>query len=440
MRRPGTLATPMTRLAAVLLLGLAATATAQASSHLEAPATTVDPYADNTDVYAFHSPGDPNSITLIANYIPIEEPAGGPNYFGFSDNTLYEIHVDNDGDCNEDITYRFTFQKNNLADPTTYFRFLGPVGAGLPDRNVQLIYTATRITSGGTTTLVSGAATSPYNVGPRSNSSIFLAMLNSVQTNGSTKIFAGVVDDPFFMDLAAFYDLLTIRVPPGLSGGGVDSHAGRNVASIAIEVPITDLTRDGEPPDDETDPDAILGVWATASRRSIRLLQPGGKRADTGDWVQVSRLGMPLVGQVLVPLGDRDEYNRRHPSADAGASQNFLLFSDVPSLLGAALGIEPPPPPRLDMVSNFQHVGKTPAGCNGDVLRLNVKMPSGFPNGRQLEDDVVDIALHAVMYGTIPPPDSISIGDGVDENDRPFLTAFPYMGAPHRGFDHAHHP
>ncbi len=293
-----------------------------ASSHREAPLIANDPLADNTDLYAFRSPDAPNMITIIANYIPAELPFGGPNYYTFGENIRYEIHIDNDvmtpGD---DIIYRFTFQQVN-QDPTTFFNIR------LGQQNLKTTYTLQRSTDGGTSfqTLVANGIVPPNNIGPRSieggaglnvpnYQTIMQASIATISTG--EKVFCGPVDDPFYVDLGGIFDL---GDSPRQNSRVRDGLAKFNVHTIAIQIPISTLQKDGKNVDQAAnilDPDYVIGVWASASRRAIRTLNAAGTAPDdSGDWVQVSRLGMPLTNEAVIPLGFKDRWNFETPYQD----------------------------------------------------------------------------------------------------------------------------
>ncbi len=307
---------PTALLAGFLLAG----AGAQASSHREAPLIAMDPLADNTDVYAFRSPDAPNTITLIANYIPMQLPQGGPNYYHFSDEVRYEIHVDNDASVpGDEITYRFTFKRTN-EDPTTFFNIR------LGKENLNTTYTLERSMDGGKTftAIVTDGYTPPYNIGPRSIESA--AGLNTpyetlfqrgvVSATTGEKVFAGPVDDPFFVDFAVF-DLGDAPRSQGTNGGQPrDGLAQFNVHTLAIQVPITTLLKKGAPaqPANILDANYVIGVWASASRRAVKTIQPGTEMgSESGDYVQVSRLGMPLTNEVVIPISLKDYWNALTP-------------------------------------------------------------------------------------------------------------------------------
>ena len=289
-----------------------------ASSHREAPLIANDPLADNTDVYAFRSPDDPETITLIACYVPLQFPFGGPNYYQFGENVRYEIHVDNNLDTpGDDIIYRFTFSQEN-QDPTTFFNIR--LGA----ENLKTTYKVQRSVDGGSTfeTILSKGMVPPYNIGPRSiqssvglNADSYESLFEGGIAEAYTgeKLFCGPSDDPFFVDLGGIFDL---GDAPRANGMPIDGIAGLNVSTIALQIPISTLQKDGKAvkeAENILDPDFVIGVWASASRPSMRVLNGDGTASHMGDWVQVSRLGMPLTNEAVIPIGDKDEWNARTP-------------------------------------------------------------------------------------------------------------------------------
>src|SRR5262245_8822468 len=441
---------------AAILVGVVSAPLLRASSHREAPLISQDPLADNTDVYAFVSPRNAGRVTLIADFIPFEAPYGGPNFFKFDDNVLYEIMIDNDGDAVEDITFQFRF-KTQVVNPNTFLYNTGTITSlDSPSFNVRQTYTLTRVDgprrSGRASVLASDVPTPPVNVGLRSTPNYeALAAAAVRQLPGNTQVFAGQRDDPFFVDLNVF-DLLA--VPPA-DTSNFDSLAGFNVHTIALEVPITSLTRSGLRPGTATDPSAVIGVWSTASRPSVTS-RGGGQEAQSDRFVQVSRLGQPLVNEVVIPRGTKDTFNSLEPRQDAAALP-FVTDPEVPKLLLLLFRIQSPAAPRNDLVTIFLKgipgLNQPPNVTPSEQLRLNVAIPptanpnplgviggdaGGFPNGRRLGDDVVDIALR-VMAGATPLTPSFNgginaqLGDGVNGNDMPFLTAFPYVATPHAG-------
>jgi hypothetical protein len=413
---------------------------ARASSHREAPLISNDPQADNTDVYAFVSPDAPDTVTLIASYIPFENPQGGPNFYRFGDNVLYEIHIDNNGDGAEDIKFQLRFT-TTVRNSNTFLYNTGPIKSlDDPNRNVVQSYTLTRIDKGVTTFVAGPMLTMPDNVGAASTpgyGGFGSGVYQFRQADGSIgAVFAGQTDDPFFADLRVF-DLL---YGANLSEVGNDSLAGYNVHSIAIQVPKATLRAASSP---------IIGVWATASRPTTTTRQPGSE-SSTGNFVQVSRLGMPLVNEVVIPIGQKDKWNGSVPTDD-GQFLQYVTTPEMPTLLNLLYNVPVPATPRNDLVQVFlmgvpglnQPTGVKPS----EMLRLNTDIlptasPSrlgvlagdlaGFPNGRRLTDDVLDITVQAAA-GILGGAKVSTLGDGVDRNDVPFRTTFPYLAFPHSG-------
>jgi hypothetical protein len=298
------------------LLMLASLATATASSHREAPLIADDPLADNCDLYAFRSPDNPNTITIIATYVPLQLPQGGPNYYSFGENIRYEIHVDNDASKpGDEIIYRFTFDQVN-EDPTTFFNIR------LGKQNLKTTYTLERSLDGGATfqVIVANGIVPPPNVGTRSieggaglNTTYAALMSNSIATATSgEKIFCGTTDDPFYVDLGGVFDLGNL---PRQNGNPRDGVKCFNVSTIAIQVPISTLRKASAPatPVNILDPDYVIGVWASASRQQIRTLSASAAPTYSGLWVQVSRLGMPLTNEAVIPIGYKDYWNAITP-------------------------------------------------------------------------------------------------------------------------------
>ena len=412
----------------------------RASSHREAPLISNDPQADNTDVYAFVSPDKPDTVTLIASYIPFENPQGGPNFYRFGDGVLYEIHVDNNGDGVADVKFqlRFTTQVRNGQ---TFLYNTGPIKA--PDdlnRNVYQTYTLTRMDRGVTTYVAGPMYTMPDHVGAAStpgyggNGS---GIYQFSQPDGSSgSVFAGQTDDPFFLDLRVF-DLL---YGANLSETGNDSLAGYNVHSIAIQLPRSSLRTASSP---------IIGVWATSSRQATTTRQPGSE-TSSGTFVQVSRLGMPLVNEVVLPISQKDKWNGSVPADDAQFLQ-YVTTPEVPKLLDLLYGLPAPATPRSDLVQVFltgvPGLNQPPGVRPSEMLRVNLDiLPTanprrrgvldsdiqGFPNGRRLTDDVIDITLQAAA-GILGGANVSTLGDGVDKNDLAFRPSFPYLALPSSG-------
>ena len=428
-----------------------------ASSHREAPLISEDPVADNTDTYAFVSPDKPDTVTLVANWIPFELPPGGPNFNKFGDDVLYKINVDNDGDATADVVYEWRF-KTTVANPDTFLYNTGPVESFDDENlNVKQTYTLTEVRDGERTKLVRNAPVAPANIGPRSTPNYDqLAAEAVVEAGEGAQAFAGPRDDPFFVDLGAVFDLLGNRplneahVAPLPNAPGQDDLAGFNVHSVVLQVP-TDSLVDGDP---------VIGVWSTTERRTDRVFGDG-KIENSGDFTQVSRLGMPLVNEVVAPLGAKDAFNASKPADDA----QFLPAVEEPEV-SALLpqlypGVTVPEGPREDIVTIFltgipdvnQPADVTPS----EMIRLNTSIAptpldqqdrlgllagqnDGFPNGRRLVDDVYDVELRALAGGTPFTPEfdrapNNALTDGVDANDLPFLASFPYLASPHQGYD-----
>ena len=451
------------------------------SSHREAPEIAKDPVADSTDLYAFVSPDRPDTVTLISNYIPAEAPAGGPNFYEFGDDVLYEINIDNNGDAQPDITYRFRF--NTLTrNPNSFLYNTGPIVAlDSPNWNRRQFFTVSKVVHGRETRLGRDLACPPCSIGPRSTpgyAALARAAVHQLDT-GET-VFAGQRDDGFFVDLGSVFDLGDLRpfqnlhLIPTAAAGGVDSLKGLNVHTIAIQVPRAHLTRSGSRPRSVADPGAVIGVWAAASRRRARIRQDERDELRSGPWVQVSRLGNPLVNEVIIPMGKKDLWNSLPPKADS----RFLQFVQQPELAALLPVLYPGVFPNLaalkaaradlvailltglpaGIVPGFQNfTGKTPA----DMLRLNLAVPpaarpsifgilggdlAGFPNGRRVQDHVVAIALRAMAGVTVPlvdkafKPDAAAaaVTDGLTPASNPvaFLPSFPYLGYPNDGFNH----
>lgn len=333
-----------------LLLGLwmAVLNGSHASSHREAPLIANDPLADNTDLYAFRSPDDPNTVTLIANFVPAEFPFGGPNYHSFGENIRYEIHIDNDVNTpGDDIIYRATFSQVN-QDPTTFFNIR------LGKQNLMTTYTLEKSIDGGQsfTVIVEEGMVPPPNIGPRSiespvglNAPDYETLMRAAIVDATTgeKVYCGPADDPFFVDLGGIFDLGNA---PRQDGSPQDALATFNCHSIALQIPISMLQKDGKAVSEAQgilDGEFVIGVWASASRPMVRTLGAAGEPASyEGEWVQVSRLGMPLTNEAVIPIGDKDEWNARTPYNENPAHFEYFynpelgLYMDD-SLFGGAV-------------------------------------------------------------------------------------------------------
>ena len=305
---------------------------AYASSHREAPLISMDPQADNTDLYAFRSPDDTNTITIIANYIPFEKAEGGPNWYTFGENVRYEIHIVNDAsNLGNTIIYRFTFSITN-EDPTTFFNIR------LGKQNLKTTYTCQKSTDNGSTwtTIVTGGIVPPPNIGPRSidgavglGTSYATLMKNAIETasgSGGEQVFAGPVDDPFFVDLGGIFDLGAVR-----QKGYRDGLYHYNTHTIALKIPISTLQKNGKKTSQAVnilDPDFVIGVWASASRPAITTFNTDGTVTPSGAYVQVSRIGMPLTNEAIIPVGVKDHWNAMPPDSDL----QFASYFENPEL------------------------------------------------------------------------------------------------------------
>jgi hypothetical protein len=398
---------------------------ATASSHREAPLIAGAPQYDNTDTYAFVSPAKPGTVTLIANWLPFEEPAGGPNFYAFATDARYDINIDNDGDAKPDIIYRWTFT-DSYRNRNTFLYNTGVVTSlDDPDLNFRQRYRLDVFADGHWRRVASRKPVAPSFVGDASMPD-YAALRGAaiVDLGYGVKSFAGQADDPFFLDLRVF-DLL---YGADLTEVGNDTLNTYNVNVVALQVPMKALVDD----------DPVIGVWSTTSRR-------GAGSAHR----QVSRLGMPLVNEVVIPVKDKNRFNASKPSGDARFLR-YVTDPEVPKLIEAIYGIPAPATPRNDLVQVFltgvpglnQPEDVTPS----EQLRLNTSIqPSedpkrlgvlegdtaGFPNGRRLADDVIDITLQVAEGELVGSPNDL--GDGVDVNDKQFGTAFPYVALPHSG-------
>lgn len=447
----------------------------EASSHREAPLISQDPVADSTDLYAFVSPERPSSITLISNWIPFESPASGPNWYRFGDDVLYELHIDNVGDAQDHISFQFQF-RTEIRNPNTFLYNTGPVRSiDAAEYNLRQYYNVTRLdapsdgscknkalancASAKRTVLRTNIPVAPANVGPKSFPEYPQVAAQAIADlpEDATKSFAGPRADSFYADIGSLFDLLTIRKLPGNAGGGVDSFASFNVHTLSLQLPIRLITKDGTIPTDPKSGAAVLGFWTTASRKTTRIFNTGEAPKANEEWIQVSRLGMPLVNEVVVPLGLKDTFSGLKPWQDNIPTVVNLITDPEPArLLNQIYGIQVPPTPRNDLVSVFATgvpgLNQPPNVVPSEQLRLNVaiqpsKEPNrlgvlagdlaGFPNGRRLGDDVVDISLR-VVAGVLVDGFNIApnnqLGDGVDGPHRAFTNVFPYLATPYSGF------
>jgi hypothetical protein len=450
-----------TALSAVATLVLLAAA-AFASSHSEAPGTNKDRLADDTDLYAWVAGDAPDAVTFVGNWVPLIEPNSGPNFASFDDAARYYLNLDNVGDARKHLRYRFTFQTTR-QNPNTFLYNTGVVTSLTdPDLNVRQSWTLTRVNvDTNQETVLGSGPVAPWYVGPNSMPD-YAALADAAITTlpGGYKVFVGPRDDPFFVDLAAVFDLISIRRLPGNKGKGVDGVGGYNVMSIVLQAPKTALTKDGAAPSPGAN-NHILGIWDTTERPQTSTIQGDGTISTSGPWVQVSRLGMPLVNEVVIPLGQKDRFNASEPIDDVANFGAAVVDPEPARLLTALFGIPTPSAPRNDIVTVFATgvpgLNQPANVVPGEMLRLNLAIAptasphrfgvlagdlAGFPNGRRLADDVTDIELRVVagvlVDGFNVAPNN-QLGDGVDANDRPFLPRFPYVAPPWNPRDHAHH-
>jgi uncharacterized protein DUF4331 len=398
----------------------------KASSHREAPLISEDPSADNTDLYAFRSPDKPNTLTVVSNWIPGEDPAAGPNYYTFSPRARYNIYIDRTGDGRPEITYRFRFR----TKPGQLF--LG---------NTEQSYTVERIAHG-RSRIVARGQTPPNNIGPRTLKGrdyrqIALSRVSNLPGGG--KVFAGQRDDAFYADVGAIFDLVAFRKGTGNEGGGKDFLAGYAVHAIALQIPISQVDTKSH----------VVGIWSSTDRRQVTVR---GGRARTS-WVQVSRLGNPLVNEVIIPTKLKDLWNRLTPASE----KRFLPYyrtSILAKVMNQLYKLGVSEKNRKDLVAVFlTGVGQPKLNYTGprlaEMLRINLSIPvttpdkfsrlgvlggdlQGWPNGRRLGDDVVDIAEQAVAGALVGK--KVPLGDGVDGPDKSRLAVFPYEADPGQGF------
>ncbi|MEV5834829.1 DUF4331 domain-containing protein [Nocardia sp. NPDC052112] len=443
---------------------------AGASSHREAPLVAADPAVDNTDVYSFVSPDNPDTVTIVANWFGLQEPNGGPNFYPWATEANYDINIDNDGNGKPDITYRVTFTTDDRRGGSTFLYNNGPV-TGLNDENLLFRQNYAVSVSHGVNDWrpIAHGQAAPSFTGPASMPDYGqLRKQATTALPGGGSVYVGSAEDPFFLDLRVF-DLL---YGGDLSEVGTDTLAGYNVNTVVLQVPKRDLALRSDPARNP-----VIGVWSDTERRSLQL-SPGAA-SSVGEFVQVSRLGNPLVNEVVVPVGLKDAFNGLSPSKDATIPEVVQRVTDpeLPKLIESLYKVPAPATPRNDLVEIFlTGIAKkaptldrsTPpiqADLNSQILnadaqaaafqpsemlRLNMSVPStakpnrlgviggdlqGFPNGRRLSDDVVDIALQAMVGAaqTGKPVDALAAGDKVDANDASFSDSFPYVALPSPG-------
>jgi hypothetical protein len=458
------------------------------SSHREAPEISKDPVADSSDLYAFVSPDKPDTVTVIANYVPLQTPASGPNFFEFGDDVLYEIHIDNNGDGRPDLTYQFRFH-TELRNNRTFLYNTGRIESlDSTNWNRRQFYSVTKVDAHGkSTVLARKVPCPPCNVGPVSIPNYSRLARDAVRMldNGEL-VFAGQRADGFYVDLGAIFDLGTLRPLQQLHviGRELFKHPGHpvntldktNVHSIALQLPLRLVRRTGSKKVGVKDRDAVIGVWTTASRRQVQIRESDNlSDVLVGPNVQVSRLGNPLVNEVVIPMAKKDQFNKSAPADDKTFAEFVehpeladLLPTLYPGQFDNLAALDKKKTPRADLVAilltgipdglidDFQnHTGDTQA----DMLRLNTAIRpakeenrfgllgadlAGFPNGRRVRDDVVSVALRAVAGATAPlvikdfTPDKaaaeVTLGLTPKDVSSRFLDHFPYLGLPYDGF------
>jgi len=459
------------------------------ASHREAPLISNDPAADHTDVFAWVDGNSPSKVNLAVNVSPMQDPAGGPNFWLFDPKVRYEIKIDNDRDARADITYRFVF-KTIVRNQETFLYNTGRVtGPNDVDLNVRQTYTLTRIYENGRSRVLgTNLPVGPTNVGPRSNPSYAATGARATRSlDGGFRVFAGQRDDPFFVDLGSIFDLGGLRpfnplhLIPLDAEPGVDDLQANNVLTIALQVPIRHLTKGGKIYA-ASNSRATVGIWAANYRRSTTVINSNGTNTTSGAWRQVSRMANPLINEVVIPRGDKDYWNRRAPHGDSIFEKYYLK----PELAGLINYLYPPLMNNIDetgrgdlsliLLNGLPNLNST-GSVKADLLRLNTGIPActadsaeddegscrrlgafysdggadlaAFPNGRRPSDDVTDIAIRAVaqgygtalngLYGVPNKSPNNQLGDGVGDNDRPFLGSFPYIALPNSGYRHDHH-
>ncbi len=460
-------------LLAALAAVVIAASLSSGSSHREAPNISLDPTADNTDTYAFTAKDAPGALTVVANWIPGQVPANGPNFFRFDDRAAYYINIDNTGDGRADVRYRYTFRTK--VNPGGYQHSVPQVTSlNDPDLKQREFYDVVRETYRrgklrSTKRVGRRLRAAPSNVGSKTMPDYDRLANEAIRTlPGGVKVFVGQRDEAFFVDLGATFDSLNLRLPPGNLGGGKDDFSGQNINSIVMQIPERLVTKNRRAVTSPDSPNAVVGVWASTERRRLEVTNATfnrgrapsterrrGRRAPS--FVQVSRLANPLVNELFPPAARKDLYNRTGPAGDQKRFGKFVLNPELARFINDQFPIvNAPETNRTDIVQAIlqglpglnQHKGvKGPPAV--DTLKLNLGTPpaagpenrfgviggdmAGFPNGRRLGDDVVDIELQ-VVAGFLKG-NKVPVGDGVDQNDKPFLSTFPYMAAPSGGFE-----
>ena len=454
-----------------------------ASSHREAPITALDRTADVTDWYAFVSYDHPDRVTMILNVDPFLEPSNGPNYFPFDPNVLYEMKIDNNRDGVEDITFQIRF-KTEIRQPGVFTGYVGGIagippitaldGSGSEGLSLRQTYTVTMIRNGIATDVTAGRKliAVPSNVGPRTMPDYANLFNQGIYDLGKgIRVFAGTVDDPFFIDLGAAFDSLNFRMGVGgvlspsvdaddIHNYAPDAVAGFNVNSIVLEVPTTMLTLDGKL-HGAGDKEAVIGTYGSTSRQRLTVRRSPNPLMASGAFQQVQREGNSLINELIIGTGSKDRFSMDDPKND-GQFANYFLDPLLAHIF-ASIGIPVPSAPRTDLLPLVQYMAPICPGCGpkdagpiADLLRLNTGIAptpvakqkrlgflagdiAGYPNGRRLIDDVVDISARAVAGILLDPTRfGTPIGDGVQLNTEGYGTTFPYVLPANSGRD-SHH-
>ncbi len=450
---------------AVALAALIAVSVGQGSSHREAPNIMLDPSADNTDTYAFKANDAPDALTVVANWVPGGNPANGPNFFRFDDRARYYISIDNTGDGKADIRYRYVFT-TKFSDTSYRYARSGVQSFDDPKLQTRQRYTIVREQfrdgkAAGEKTIASDLPVAPSNAGTKTFPDYNKVANEAIRTVGSSKYFAGQRNDAFFIDLGVAFDNVNLRLGLGNTGGGLDTQAGTSIQTITMQVPEAEVTRDAKAVSGPDAANATVGVWASTERRKVEVTNAryDKTKGSRGSWVQVSRLGNPLVNELFIPAGLKDRFNATRPDTDAKEIKRFVLAPEVARQINEVktvndLKIQAPETDRTDLVDVFltgmpglNQIDKAnPVAA--DTLKINLGVPpaqtpnrfgviggdnAGFPNGRRLEDDATDIYIQ--MVAGFMKGNKLPLGDGVDQDDRPFLTTFPYQSVPDNGFN-----
>ena len=447
---------------AALAALLVAVAVSSGSSHREAPQALTDPTGDWTDTYFFTPADDPGSAVAIGNVIPFEDPAGGPNFYEFDERAHYYLNFDNTGDGVYDIRYRFEFKRHEKRGNRL------PLPAGGPVTNIKqlLVYQTYNLyredLKNGKVRrerrVARNVLVAPSNFGEKTMPN-YDALVAQATKNlpGGGQVFAGQRDDPFYIDLGRTFDLVNLGgIGTGNAGGGRDTLAGYATHSVALKLPERLLTRDGKSVADAKDPEASVGMWASTERRKLQVTDSRTGRGS-GDYVQVNRLGNPLINELIIGLPDKDKFNRTEPQDDAKNYAGYVVEPEILKGLNALFNLNIKEDGRtdlVDLITGFEGLNKISSkAVPADTLKLNLGIPpaepgkesrfgviggdtAGYPNGRRLGDDVVDITLRVAGGFLLPDGQGgqkLPLGDGVDKNDKPFLSSFPYSAGPTPG-------